>query len=382
LDIADIVRRHRAALEAQTHLTVEQRRVLSAMAMCRTAELGGHVDVCDACGFSRPAYNSCRNRHCPKCQAVRQEQWIAARTKRLVPVGHFHVVFTVPSELRALGKYAPAELFQALFLAASKTLLVLGSTHLRARLGITMVLHTWTRELRFHPHVHALVTAGGLAEDGAHWTSSRPGYLFPVRVMGALLRGKMMAILRDLYAGGCYARFEEFADPEAFGRLMQKLARTNWVVYAKAPFRRVEHVLAYLGRYTHRVGIANSRLVDVTADGVTFRTKQGKTTTLSAVEFLRRFVQHVLPTSFHKIRHYGLYAGAGAEARRTAVSLLAMRVTEPPPTTGETRSWTEWLRLLTGIDVERCPRCGDALEHQPVVARHARAPPATQEIAA
>jgi hypothetical protein len=380
-DIADIVRRHRGPLDAQTPLTVGQRRVLSAIARCRTGELGGHVDVC-GCGFSRPAYNSCRNRHCPKCQAVRQEQWIAARTERLVPVRHFHVVCTVPSELRGLGRYAPGELFQALFSAASETLLVLGSSHLGARLGITMVLHTWTRDLRFHPHVHALVTAGGLADDGARWTSSRPKYLFPVRVMGALVRGKMLGILRDQYARGRYARFEEFADPEAFDRLMQKLARTDWVVYAKAPFRRVEHVLAYLGRYTHRVGIANSRLVDVSDDTVRFATKGGKTTTLSAVEFLRRFVQHVLPAGFHKIRHYGLYAGAADEARRTAIGLLANAVATPKPPANAARSWTDWLRALTGREVERCPRCGDALERQPVIAGRARAPPATQEIAA
>lgn len=333
-DIADIVRQHRGALDAQTSLTVGQRRVLSAIARCRTAALGGHVDVCGTCRFSRPAYNSCRNRHCPKCQAVRQEQWIAGRTERLVPVRHFHVVFTVPSELRALGKHAPSELFQALFSAASETLATLGTSRLGARLGITMVLHTWTRDLRFHPHVHALVTAGGLADDAAGWTSSNPKYLFPVRVMGALLRGKMMAILRDQYAHGRFARFEEFADPEAFDRLMQKLARTDWVVYAKAPFRRVAHVLAYLGRYTHRVGIANSRLVEVGADMVTFRTKQGKTATLTAIEFLRRFVQHVLPTGFHKIRHYGLYAGAADEARRTAVGLLANTVAKPKPPGG------------------------------------------------
>jgi hypothetical protein len=380
-DIADIVRRHRATLDAQTLLTVAQRRVLSAMAVCRTAEIGGHVDVC-GCGFSRPAYNSCRNRHCPKCQAVRQEQWIAARTERLVPVRHFHVVFTVPSELRGLSRYAPGEMFQALFSAASETLLTLGSSRLSARLGITMVLHTWTRDLRFHPHVHALVTAGGLTQDGARWASSRPTYLFPVRVMGALLRGKMMAILRDLYARGRYARFEEFADPEAFDRLMQKLARTNWVVYAKAPFRRVAHVLAYLGRYTHRVGIANSRLVAVDDEMVTFCTKQGKTATLTAVEFLRRFVQHVLPTRFHKIRHYGLYAGAADLARRTAVGLLANAVPKPKTKTVEARSWTDWLRALTGREVERCPRCGDVLQHQPVIAGQARAPPATRETAA
>jgi hypothetical protein len=313
---------------------------------------------------------------------VRQEQWIAARQARLVPVRHFHVVFTVPSELRALGTHARSELFGALFSAASATLLELGASRLGARLGITMVLHTWTRDLRFHPHVHALVTAGGLAPGAARWAPSDRNYLFPVRVMGALLRGKMMARLRALHERGTYARFDDFADPEAFDRLMQKLARTSWVVYAKKPFRRVEHVLAYLGRYTHRVGMANSRLVDVRDDAVTFRTKQGQTSTLSAVEFLRRFVQHVLPPGFHKIRHYGLYAGAADEARTTAVGLLARAPAVEPVPPVQPRSWEDWLHLLTGRDVAHCPRCGDALQRRPVVVTCARAPPATRELAA
>ena len=221
------------------------------------------------------------------------------------------MVFTLPSELRALGLHAPRELFGALCAAASETLLELGKSRLDARLGVTMVLHTWTRELRFHPHVHALVTAGGLAMDGSRWSPSNRKYLFPVEVMGALLRGKMLAALRVLHARGAFASFADFADPEAFDRLMTKLARPKrWIVYAKQPFARVDHVLKYLGRYTHRVGIANSRLVDVRADAVTFRTKSGKTVTVAPVEFLRRFVQHVLPDGFHKIRHFGLYAGA------------------------------------------------------------------------
>jgi hypothetical protein len=242
-----------------------------------------------------------------------------------------------------------------------------------------MVLHTWTRDLRFHPHVHALVTAGGLTPGDARWAPSDRNYLFPVRVMGALLRGKMMAGLRELYERGTYARFDDFADPEAFDRLMQKLARTSWVVYAKKPFRRVEHVLAYLGRYTHRVGIANSRLVDVSDDAVTFRTKHGQTATLAAVEFLRRFVQHVLPARFHKIRHYGLYAGASDEARTTAVGLLAPAVAPAPPVAVQPRSWEDWLCALTGRDVWHCPRCGESLERRPIVTAPARAPPAARE---
>lgn len=382
-DIGEIVRQHRAALEAEEHLSIAQRRVLSAMALCRTADLGGHVDVCRSCGFERPAYNSCRNRHCPKCQVLRQEKWIAAQERRLLSVRHFHVVFTLPSELRALGKYAPREIFGALFAAASETLLELGQTRLGARLGVTMVLHTWTRELRFHPHVHAIVTAGGLAEDGARWAPSSKKYLFPVEIMGALLRGKMMAALRALYARGAFARFDAFADPEGFDRLMIALARAKrWIVYAKRPFARVDHVVKYLGRYTHRVGIANSRLVDVKDDAVTFRTKNGKTVTVTPVEFLRRFVQHVLPDGFHKIRHYGLYAGAADDARRLAHEHLTPATPASRPSRTSDGDWTDELRALTGRDVERCPGCGGAMEHRPVPARIGRAPPSAAECAA
>ena len=373
-DIANIVRQHRPALEAEVHLTLAQRRVLSAIALCRTAALGGHVDVCRSCGFERPAYNSCRNRHCPKCQALRQEKWIAARTERLLSVCHFHVVFTLPSELRALGLCYPREVFGALFSAASETLLELGDTRLKARLGITMVLHTWTRELRFHPHVHALVTAGGLATDGSRWAPSNRKYLFPVEVMGALLRGKMMAALRALHARGAFASFEDFADPEGFDRLMSKLARAKkWIVYAKRPFKHVNHVLKYLGRYTHRVGIANSRLVDVRDDAVTFRTKNGKTVSMTPVEFLRRFVQHVLPDGLHKIRHYGLYAGAAEDTRLVAQQHL--EPASPPTELATAMTWRDQLRDVTGRDVERCLRCGEYIEHRPVPATICRAPP-------
>lgn len=374
-DIGEIVRQHRSVLEAEHHLTLAQCRVLSAIGLCRTAALGGHVDACRSCGFERPAYNSCRNRHCPKCQALRQEKWIAARTERLLAVRHFHVVFTLPSELRALGRCYPRDLFGALFSAASETLLELGESRLDARLGITMVLHTWTRDLRFHPHVHALVTAGGLALSGSRWVPSNAKYLFPVEVMGALLRGKMLSALRSLHARGVFASFDDFADPEGFDRLMQKLARPKrWIVYAKKPFNCVDHVLKYLGRYTHRVGIANSRLVDVTDEAVTFRTKNGKVVTVTPVEFLRRLVQHVLPEGFHKIRHYGLYAGASKDARELAQGHLT-KATSVTTTTAVETAWDAHLREVTGRDVHGCPRCGALLEHRPLPAPLCRPPP-------
>jgi hypothetical protein len=374
-DIGDIVRQHRAALEDQVRLTAPQRRVLSAIAQCRTAALGGHVDVCCSCGHEHPAYNSCRNRHCPKCQALAQEKWISARSARLLPVKHFHVVFTLPSELRPLARLHGRAIYDALMAAASATLLALGRSRLHARLGVTMVLHTWTRDLRFHPHVHAIVTAGGLDDDGAGWVA-RSNYLFPLKVMGELLRGKMIAALRALQPAGVLAPVTS----TDFEKLIAKVAALSWIVYVKKPFRRVDHVMAYLGRYTHRVAIANSRIVAVSERAITFRTKQGKHVTLTPVEFLRRFVQHVLPDRFHKIRHYGLYSSAlarpGADldhARHLLDPTAASAPHATPP------SWAELLRQLTGRDITRCRRCGGLVYR--VLVPASRGPPNLQRAA-
>jgi hypothetical protein len=375
-DIADIVRQHRAELEAGQWLSASERRVLTAIERCRTAVLGGHLEVCRSCGHEQPAYNSCRNRHCPKCQCLAQERWIAARSERLLPERHFHVVFTVPSELRALCRRVPRAVFDALFRCAGETLLELGHSRLDATLGVTMVLHTWTRDLRFHPHVHAIVTAGGVDERGA-WRPTK-NYLFPARVMGELLCGKVLDELRRLHRAGLLNPTRELEDPQAFARLMARLAKARWVVYAKAPFRRVEHVLAYLGRYTHRVAISNGRLVGVTPSSVTFRTKDGKTHTVTPVEFLRRFIQHVLPDGFKKIRHYGLYASSARDelelARAGRESLAAPLSTTPLPLP----TWQQLLRELTGRDVDRCPRCGGAIERVALERQLARGPPAQE----
>jgi hypothetical protein len=375
LEVADIVRAHRAELEATHWVTLEQRRVLSAMALCRTAALGGHLDVCRSCHMERLFYHSCRNRHCPKCQALAQERWIAARAEQLLPVGHFHAVFTVPGELRSLAQRAPRVVYDALFHAASETLQELGRTRVDATLGITMVLHTWTRELQFHPHVHAIVTAGGLAASG--WKPMSLKYLFPVDVMGELLRGKMQTRLRELHRAG------ELPETNAsLKRLMQQLEEhDSWVVYVKKAFRHAEHVLKYLGRYTHRVAISNSRLVSKDQDHVRFRTKNGKVITLESVEFLRRFVQHVLPKGFQKIRHYGLYASAANDSLQQAHALLhSSNSDETRVNIDRMRTWQAALKELTGRDVNVCPKCGGQVEHQPLAA-HARAPPETRRAA-
>lgn len=369
LDIADIVRAHRAQLEVLHLLTPAQKRVLTDIAQCRTAALGGHVEHCPSCGYVHHAYHSCRNRHCPKCQALAQEHWIEQRRERLLDVGHFHVVFTLPAQLRPLARCAPDVVFHALFHAATETLLELGDSRLRARLGATLVLHTWTRKLTFHPHVHAIVTAGGLSLDGQRFRHLRGDFLFPVKVMGQLFRGKVLHILSEAYAAGLFAHVQLLHDPAAFGRLVAQVRKLSWNVYAKAPFKKSRHVVDYLGRYTHRVGIANSRLLDVTPESVVFRTRGSGTEALPPVEFLRRFVQHVLPDRFHKIRHVGLYA---AHAKLAAArALLRM----PPASPRQKRpSYEQKLLDLTGRDVRCCPVCRTPLLRLPLP-RHARDPP-------
>lgn len=322
-DIADIVRQHRTALEARHPLTAAQGRVLSAIVLCRTAELGGHVDVCLICGTEHPSYNSCRNRHCPKCQALAQDEWIRKRAAVTLPIRHFHGVFTLPAEVRPLAKAYPREIYNAMFQAVRDTLLELGRSRRKVTLGLTMVLHSWRRDLGFHPHIHVLITAGGLSLDGASFIRIKAKFLLHVKAIGKLFKGKMMDRLRGLQAKGTFGM-----TAGAFGALMATLADKDWNVHVKKAFQRAEHVLAYLGRYTHRVGIANSRLLDVGHDHVTFRTKDGRTATLHPVEFLRRFAQHVLPDGFHKIRHGGLYASP--KALKQARERLGASPGDPP----------------------------------------------------
>jgi hypothetical protein len=356
LDIADIVRAHRGALESIHRLTREQKRALTDIAQCRTAVLGGHVDRCGRCGYEHPAYNSCRNRHCPKCQALAQEQWIEARRARMLDTRHFHVVFTVPAELRPLAAFAPRVFYGALFAASQRTLLEFGHRRLQATLGATLVLHTWTRELGFHPHIHAIVTAGGWSPERARWCATARRFLFPVVAMARVFRAKMLQKLSEAYRAHAFDRFDDFDDPEGFARLMQRAAQPSWNVYAKAPFTEAGHVLAYLGRYTHRVGIANSRLRAVSEHAVTFATKHGRTETLDPVEFLRRLVRHVLPDGLHKIRHVGLYASASATLREQARASLGQRPRRAPRL-----DWRTRLAALTGRDLGTCPRCGAPL---------------------
>jgi len=310
LELADIVRAHGEALRSSCKVTAEQEAVLRAIVRCRTASLGGHVDVCDTCGTqSSPSYNSCRNRHCPKCQGQRQAEWVEQRMERILPTTYFHVVFTLPHELGGICMYNRTALFQLLFASATETLLELGRhpKRLGAEIGITAVLHTWTRELLWHPHLHCIVTAGGLRRDG-QWKSASRRYLFPVKVLGALFRGKFLAGLRRLFDAGKLRIEGPLAEDRGFDTLLRTLYTKSWLVYAKPPFGGPEHVFRYLGRYTHRVGISNHRLVGMYGDGVTFVTRHQDTSTVPGVEFLRRFLLHILPKRFVKTRHYGLMA--------------------------------------------------------------------------
>lgn len=332
---------------------------------CGTAALGGHLDFCEACGYEHPVYNPCRNRHCPKCQNIEAERWIERRKARVLPTPHFHVVFTLPSELRALAKARPAFAYDMLFAAATAALQQVAANpkHLGATLGFSAVLHTWTRELVFHPHLHCLVTGGGLA--GTQWVPAKNGFLFPVKVLGALLRGKCLDQIRKAHARGVFGGFDPFDDPEGFDRLMARLARhKSWVVYCKPALPSADDVIEYLGRYIQRVGIANSRLVSLVDGQVTFRTHGDDTITLPVDAFLARFVQHVLPRGFVKVRHYGLYAPGNVntklEETRTQLG------SAPPPSPKEPESNLDRLLAITGRDVTRCPRCRAPLLRLPL----------------
>jgi len=363
-DLGDIFRRHGDDFLRAHSLGPVERKALRAISACRTARLGGHLDVCARCDFSRPSYNSCRNRHCPKCQSLAQARWIDARTERLVPTHYFHVVFTLPSALRPLCRRHPALLYDLLFDAASRTLVDLGRDpkRLGATLGVTSVLHTWTRELAFHPHLHCIVTGGGLDVAGDRWVSARRKYLFPVRVLSALFRGKFLDGLRRLHADGQLL----INDEPRFARLVDELYQTDWVVYAKRPFGGPAHVFAYLGRYTHRVGLSNHRIKSVSSDAIRFVTKGDRTVTLAPVEFMRRFLLHILPHGFTKIRHYGLLSPHGIRTQLDrARQLLAAQPADSTPVVAAApprpQPWQKVLLHLTGLDVTLCPRCHDGV---------------------
>jgi hypothetical protein len=348
LEVADVFARHGADWRRANagHVSRAQLQVMSAIEQCRSAALGGHVERCEDCGHSRIAYNSCRNRHCPKCQGAAAEDWLAARKADLLPVGYFHVVFTLPAEIAPIAYQNKALVYDLLFRMAAETLLTIAADpkHLGARIGATAVLHSWGSAMTHHPHVHMIVPGGGISLDGTRWVRCKPDFLLPVRVLSRLFRRLFLAALADAHAAGRLAFFGEIADlrrREAFDAHLAPLKRKSWFVSAKPPFAGPEAVLAYLARYTHRVAISNSRLIALDERGVTFRYKdyrrdgqaRYRSMTLSADQFIRRFLLHVLPKGFHRIRHYGLLASAGCKtniARARQLMAAAMAEVDPP----------------------------------------------------
>ena len=340
LEVADIFRRHGPAyVQARTgRIGRVERRVMSAIKLCRTAALGGHVEGCRACGTVRVAYNSCRNRHCPKCQGAVARDWLAARAGDLLPVPYFHVVFTLPPEIATIAFQNKRLVYSILFRTAAETLRTIAADpkHLGAGVGLIAVLHSWGQTLNYHPHLHCIVPGGGPSPDGSRWVACRPGFFLPVRVLSRLFRRLFLEALRAAFEAGQLQFFGDLADltdPPAFARLLAAAQNRDWVVYAKPPFGGPEQVLAYLSRYTHRVAIANARLVDMDGGRVTFRWRdyrhgrRPRRMTLDAGEFIRRFLLHTLPDGVHRIRHYGFLAN-GQRATRLAAcrALLAARV--------------------------------------------------------
>jgi hypothetical protein len=350
LEVADIFRAHGAAWRRANagHVSLGQLKVMSAIESCRTAALGGHVARCADCAHTQIAYNSCRNRHCPKCQGAAANDWLAARQDELLPVPYYHVVFTLPAPIADIAYQNKAEIYAILFKAAAETLITIAADpkHLGARIGLTAVLHSWGSAMTHHPHAHCIVPGGGLSPDGQRWISCRPGFFLPVRVLSRLFRRLLLEKLAAAHATGrlqFFGAHARLADRTAFADYLGPLRKIEWVVYAKRPFAGPQAVLAYLSRYTHRVAIANSRLRVLDDNGVTFTWKdyraraRQKIMTLATPEFIRRFLLHVLPSGFHRIRHYGLFANGGrTENLVRARQLLAVPQQHDEPDHGDT----------------------------------------------
>jgi hypothetical protein len=372
VELADIFRAHGSAYRRTHALSRAQRRAMRAIETCRTAALGGHRETCDTCGAERLAYNSCRNRHCPKCQTLAKERWIEARRAELLPVEYFHVVFTLPHALNALAQGNPRVLYTLLFrtVAATLTTFARDPRHLGGELGGTAILHTWGQNLSQHLHLHCVVPGGALSPDGTRWIAAPPGFLFPVRALAQVFRGKYLAALQRAFTTGQLVfagSVAGLAEPAAFAAWLADLRQHAWVVYAKRPFGGPTQVLEYLGRYTHRVALSNERLVSH-ADGVVhFRWKdytdgaRVKVMALEAEEFIRRFLLHVVPGGFVRIRHFGFLANRTRRAKLAQCRALLA----PPlaPAAAAIESVAALMLRLTGIDIERCPVCANGRLH-------------------
>lgn len=368
LEVADIFRRYGPHYRSAHPMPANRLRAMRAIETCRTADQGGHVDECSHCGTKQISYNSCRNRHCPKCQFLKKERWIEDRGRDLLPIPYFHVVFTIPDLLNPLVLRNQDTLYAVLFKAVSETLMELSEDRKRlgAEIGFISILHTWGQNLMDHPHIHNIVTGGGLSSDRRNWKSCKKGFFLPVKVMSKLFRGKLIFYLKKLrtedklvYPGA----ISHLAQPAAFNALIAELFKKKWVVYCKPPFDGTKGVLEYLGRYTHRIAISNHRIVKLEDDKVSFRWRdyaddnRRKIMTVDAHEFIRRFLLHVLPDRFVKIRHYGLL---GNRCRKKKLDRCRELLACPEQNTEDkSETWQDALLRLTGIDVGRCPACGE-----------------------
>ena len=365
LEVADIFRQHGYDFRLTHALSPEQRRVMRAIERCRTASLGGHVEQCDACGHQRIAYNSCRNRHCPKCQSLAKARWLQARLDDLLPVEYFHVVFTLPEQLASVALQNKRVVYNLLFCAASETLRTIAADprHLGADIGFLAVLHTWDQTLRYHPHLHCVIPGGGLSLDAEGWRSCRPGFFLPVNVLARLFRRLFLQGLERAYEKGklsFHGTCAFLAQPTAFKRLLKSVRAREWWVYAKPPFGGPAQVLAYLGRYTHRVAISNHRLLSLKHGKVTFSWRDNRhgqmrsTMTLGAEEFMRRFLLHVLPRGFQRIRQFGLLANRRRAELARCRQLLG---TTGPAVESFSQDYKSLHQTVTGTSLQQCPAC-------------------------
>jgi Putative transposase/Transposase zinc-binding domain len=371
-EVADVFRRYGSAYRQQHagSLSRKQRRVMSAIERCRTAALGGHLEQCDSCGHQRPAYNSCRDRHCPKCQSLARARWLEERQTELLPVEYFHVVFTLPQEIAAIAYENKEVVYGILFCATAETLRTIAADpkHLGAEIGFLAILHSWGQNLLFHPHLHCVVPGGGISPDGKRWIACRPGFFLPVRVLSRLFRRLFLEYLQTAFDQGrlqFFSSLERLRDAKTFAEYLAPLRRAEWVVYAKPPFGGPQQVLNYLGRYTHRVAISNNRLLDIDNGEITFHWKdyrhhdRQKTMSLDADEFIRRFLLHGLPDGFQRIRHYGFLSSCHRRAKLALCRhLLGVRLIPvgliPQPARPDYRDQYE---KLTGKSLRDCPVC-------------------------
>jgi hypothetical protein len=370
LEVADVFRRYGEAYRQEhgASLSMAQRRVMTAIEVCRTAALGGHLEQCDHCGHQRNAYNSCSDRHCPKCQSFARFKWLEERQAELLNTQYFHVVFTLPQQIATIAYQNKRELYGILFRATAQTLLTIAADpkHLGAEIGFFAVLHTWGQNLLHHPHLHCVVTGGGLSADGSQWISCREGFFLPVGVLSRLFRRLFLEYLLKTFDAGklqFFSSLESLRDRSSFLDYLAPLREAEWVVYAKRPFAGPEQVLDYVGRYTHRVAISNNRLLDIAEGKVTFRYKdyrhdaQQKTMTLEAEEFIRRFLLHVLPEGFQRIRYYGFLANRYREQKLAHCRELLDMPAPEPPALEDAKDYRERYEELVGSSLRECPVC-------------------------